>query len=347
MRRFYFIPVAFVFLACATTMSVPDVDLAEAEEEAYRQRVLAWNKEMEVGQRLFDVAFGIVEHNARFCEDDTALRLGIQYTTLENYESEWRRVARSESGITDRPTVISIAKGSPADASGIKIGDEVLRINGEQTGTGKDAVDDFDDLVNDHGKDGPLTVSIRRDGNPIELRITPATVCAFPIRALRSDELNAWTDGNGVFITTAMLRFVANDDALGFILGHELAHITLGHIDRQVANTIIGALVGVIVSELTGEDVTDGAAAYGSQAFSQEFESEADYVGAYYSSRAGYDVEAAAEVWWKIAVEFPEAINLEGSTHPSTAIRHLAIKKAAEEIERKRNENLPLVPESK
>lgn len=347
MRRLCLVPVVFVLLACATTVSVPDVNLEEAEREARRQRVLAWNNEMEVGQRFYNAAFAIVESNARFCEDETTLRIGIQYATLENYEPEWREIARSESGITDRVTVISVAKGSPAAASGIMVGDEVLRINGEGTGTGKDAVEDFHDLVKDYGEDGPLTVSIRRDGNPIDLQVVPATVCDYPFHALRSDELNAWTDGSAVFMTTAMLRFVESDDALAFILGHELAHITLGHVDRQLANTLIGALVGAIVSELTGENVTEGAAAYGSQAFSQEFEREADYVGAYYSSRAGYDLVSAAEVWWKIAMEYPEAINLEGSTHPSTAIRHLAIKKTAEEIERKRAENQPLVPDSK
>lgn len=347
MKRLFLVPVALVLLACGTTIMVPEVDQAEAEREARRQRVLAWNNEMEVGQRFYNAAFAIVESNARFCEDENTLRMGIQYATLENYESEWREIARSESGITDHVTVISVAKGSPADAAGIMVGDEILRINGEGTGTGEYAVEDFHDLVKDYGEDGPLTVSIRRDGNPIDLQVVPATVCDYPFHALRSDELNAWTDGSAVFMTTAMLRFVASDDALAFILGHELAHITLGHVDRQLANTLVGALVGAIVSELIGADVTEGAANYGSQAFSQEFESEADYVGAYYSSRAGYDLVSAAEVWWKIAMEYPEAINLEGSTHPSTAIRHLAIKKTAEEINRKRAENLPLVPDSK
>lgn len=347
MNRLYLIPFALVLLACGTTIMVPEVDRAEAEAEARRQRVSAWNNEMEVGRRFYNVAFAIRGSNAMFCGDETGLGLGIQYTTLENYESEWRDIARSESGITDHPTVISVAKGSPAEIAGIMNGDEILRVNGEQTGTGKDAVEDFSDLVNKYGKDGPLNVNLRRQGNLIDLQIAPKTICDFPFHVVRGDVLNAWTDGVDVYVTTGMLRFVGSDDTLALILGHEMAHITLGHVEKQVVNTVLGALVGAIVSELSGVDVGEEAVDIGAQAFSQDYENEADYVGAYFSSRAGYDVGAAAEIWWKLAMEYPESIDLEGSSHPSTAIRHLAIKNVAEEIARKRSENLPLVPDGK
>lgn len=347
MRRLCIIPIALVLLACGTSIRVPEVDLQQAEAEARRLRIAAWDNEMEVGQRFFNVAFAIVGSNARFCEDETTLGIGIQYATLENYEPEWQEIARSESGITDHPTVISVAKGSPADIAGIMVADEIVRVNGEQTGTGKDAVEDLGELFNDYGRDGSLNLNLRRQGNLIDLQIVPTTVCDFPFLVVRGDELNAWTDGSGVYVTTGMLRFVGSDDTLALILGHELAHITLGHIEKQVANTIIGALVGAIVSELSGIDVEEEAVGIGAQAFSQDFENEADYVGAYFSSRAGYDVGAAAEIWWKLAMEYPESIDLEGSSHPSTAIRHLAIKNVAEEIARKRSENLPLVPAGK
>jgi len=55
----------------------------------------------------------------------------------------------------------------------------------------------------------------------------------------------------------------------------------------------------------------------GMMAFSVAFEMEADYVGAYYAARAGYDISGAAEVWRAMSLEDPTSIRM-GTDHPTS-----------------------------
>ena len=109
---------------------------------------------------------------------------------------------------------------------------------------------------------------------------------------------------------------------------------------HRVAGALVGAALGVMI----GVDMTNTGAEIGGLAFSQDFEAEADYVGVYHAARAGVDVSSAATLWRRLAIENPAAIDLLGSTHPSTAKRFLAIEAAMAEIEAKRAAGLPLVP---
>ncbi|WP_456325224.1 M48 family metalloprotease, partial [Desulfonauticus submarinus] len=104
-------------------------------------------------------------------------------------------------------------------------------------------------------------------------------------------------------------------------------------------------IFGAILSALTGVNMTETGADIGQLAFSQEFEAEADYVGCYCAARAGYNVSKAAQLWRRIAATHPSAINLKGTTHPSTAKRFIAIQKTVEEIKQKIENKQPLIPE--
>ncbi len=121
----------------------------------------------------------------------------------------------------------------------------------------------------------------------------------------------------------------------------------MGHITKKKANTMIGAVVGAILSQISGVNVTDAFAEAGSQVFSQEFEMEADYVGCYYAARAGYDVSNAANFWRRMAMLHPEVIGIKNGSHPSTAKRFVLIEKASQEIQEKIKKGLPLIPEYK
>ncbi len=167
----------------------------------------------------------------------------------------------------------------------------------------------------------------------------PVVACNTPLAVL--------PDGNGIYVTTGMLRFARSDDELALVIGHELAHNTRGHIAAKMGNMLLGSLLGAGLSVATGVNVTDIGTRAGADAFSQEFEAEADYVGVYHAARAGYDIASAASFWRKLGAEHPQAINLQGSTHPSTARRYLAVEKAVEEFQRKKAAGLPLVPEEK
>jgi len=144
-----------------------------------------------------------------------------------------------------------------------------------------------------------------------------------------------------------MLRFASHDEDLAMVIGHELAHNTQRHIEKSRVNAAAGALIGGLIGALAGINTADLGAQIGRGAFSQEFESEADYVGAYYAARAGFEVRGSADLWRRFAVRNPGGIHLAGSTHPSTAVRFLALEQTAAEIAAKQTSGRPVLPEFK
>ena len=116
---------------------------------------------------------------------------------------------------------------------------------------------------------------------------------------------------------------------LGLILvvGHELAHANLDHLNKRRANAVIGWIGGVAADAgiMLGGMSTYGALSRvltqaGARAFSVAFEREADYVGAYYAARAGYDLTGSEEIWRTFALEDPESIRIT-TDHPITPLR--------------------------
>jgi predicted Zn-dependent protease len=81
-------------------------------------------------------------------------------------------------------------------------------------------------------------------------------------------------------------------------------------------------------------------------AYSQDFESEADYVGMYFMRRAGFDIDDVEAVWRRMAVEHPESIRL-AYTHPTTAERFLVLARTRDEIRTKEASGEPLVPNTR
>lgn len=78
------------------------------------------------------------------------------------------------------------------------------------------------------------------------------------------------------------------DAQLALVVGHELAHANLDHLNKRRANAVIGWIGGVAADAgiMLGGMSTYGALSRvltqaGARAFSVAFEREADYVGAY------------------------------------------------------------------
>ena len=84
------------------------------------------------------------------------------------------------------------------------------------------------------------------------------------------------------------------------------------------------------------------------QAFSQEFEAEADYVGLYLMAHTNYSIADAPKFWRRMAAANPGSIKGSmNASHPATPYRMVALERAVTEIEKKRREGLPLLPERK
>lgn len=335
---------AVALAACAPTSRFPTVDPAVAEAEARKQRVAALETQLRRNGRLQNTAFPILVAGAELCGDAVAPRLGLGTVTLEHYGREWRETSRTHFGIGDRLTVLFVVKGSPAEAAGLERGDKILRFDGKPLGTGKRAFQEYDRLLRKRGI-GNVELVFEREGASRTVFVEAVAACDYPVLLVHRGDVNAWADGKNVYVTTGMLRFSETDHELALIVGHELAHNTRGHVAAKQGNILIGAIVGALITGATGVDVTDLGAQMGAAAFSQDFEAEADYVGVYLAARAGFDVTQAASFWRRMGAEHPAAIHLAGSTHPSTAMRFLAVESAIEEIATKRTGGRPLIPE--
>lgn len=337
------IAAVFVLAACAPTTDFPDIDDKAAAEEARKQRVAVIQNALDTEARVARVAYPVLFHNVALCGTDVTYSLGISGWTTEQMDEEYRDIAKEEFGIGNALTVVSVTPGSSGERADIRVGDKIAAVDEETLDGGEDAIEDLAEILDESGGK-EVRLGIVRDGRARTVAVQPDRVCAFPVHWGLSDEVNAFADGSSIYVTTGFLRFVEDDDELAAVIGHELAHNTRGHIESKRGNEFIGILLGALVGAAIGIDMTETGRAIGAQAYSQDFEAEADYVGVYHAVRAGYDVRNAMKFWRRMAAENPRAINLEGTTHPSTAKRFLAMEEAIKEVEEKQKAELPLLP---
>jgi predicted Zn-dependent protease len=190
-----------------------------------------------------------------------------------------------------------------------------------------------------------LSLVVRRRNAEVSITATPEIVCAYPVALIQDDSLNAFADGNAIYITQGMYRFAQADEELQLIIAHELAHNAEGHIDRKRGNALLGGIVDVVAAAY-GVDTGGAFSNATSRLYSQDFEREADYVGMYMLGRAGVATFEAANFWRRMAAEYPASIRgYYGSTHPASAERWTNIDAAHAEIGRKLEAGSTLLPE--
>jgi predicted Zn-dependent protease len=115
----------------------------------------------------------------------------------------------------------------------------------------------------------------------------------YKIYIIESDEINAFTAGARIFITTGIYKFCKTDDEIACIIGHEMCHNELGHINRKLIRhkTAVSFL---------GEGFGDIAAAVGSiliSPFNQKNEGHCDLFGIDLANSAGYDACKNVNLW--------------------------------------------------
>ena len=339
--------ITLMLTACGTTTQFPQIDPETAEAEARHQMVTALKGDFERHRRLDSVVWRITTSNADLC-DRLTHRTGFIQRVLQDVPRDFRDVAKAEFGLSNTPTVTHVHPESPAEKAGLRKGDQVIAWNGVRVGKGTRAHSKIGRALKSF-EGGSSSITVRRKGREAVLYVSPIPACDYPVQVARNADASAFANGSGVILTTGMLDFARSDSELALVISHEMAHNTMGHIESKMGNRLIGALIGALAGAAigpgAGQQMTQFGADVGEMAFSQDFESEADYVGLYYAGRAGFDVSDAAILWRRMGEVHPEAIDLLGTSHPSTAKRFLAIGEAAKEFQRKKTLSLPLLPE--
>lgn len=155
---------------------------------------------------------------------------------------------------------------------------------------------------------------------------------------VQDNTINAWCmPGGRVVIYTGILPVCDNTDGLAVVMGHEIAHALAHHgnerMSQQLAAQLGGTALSVAMAEKPAETQMLFNTAYGLGTqvavllpFSRKHESEADEIGLYISSMAGYDPNEGAPFWQRMnsgaGGRPPQFL----STHPDPAKRSESLR---------------------
>jgi peptidase M48-like protein len=335
--------------ACAPVSRLPPLPGDEIKAEQRKQQIAQLRSYLGQLSRLHNVAFQLRVANRDDCEDQVWAQIGLIAGSVPSLPRKFRSFSHEALSVSwTHASVLTIADNSPAAAAGIKIGDELLTFNNEPVPRHGTA-GWIGRYARNNGK-RPIQVLTRRDGTDEMRTVVPVIACAIPIELQIDSSVNAFTTDDRIVVSSSILRAARTDAQLALVVGHELAHANLGHLNKRRANAIIGWIAGAAADAgiMLGGMSTRGAfsrvlSQAGARAFSVAFEREADYVGAYYAARAGYDLAGSEEIWRTFSLEDPDSIRLT-TDHPITPVRFVQMQKVIHEIEDQKRRGLPLIP---
>ena len=162
--------------------------------------------------------------------------------------------------------------------------------------------------------DPALQTYVERVGRSLVPKWVDPQQFQFTFSVIEDPTLNAFALPDGtVVIHTGLLAVLENEAQLATVLGHEIAHTTHRHgyrgfKDQQTKQMWFGLgsmAAGIALGERMNSPLVGLAAGLGSNLMMQaavnghgrKLEDEADEIGLYYMTEAGYDYMEAPEVW--------------------------------------------------
>lgn len=267
------------------------------------------------------------------------IRTGPLQSDQEKGKQRKRSQRRQRSALSEKNAcvIVGVLPKSPAAKVGLRAGDLLCKVDHRSTPNARKAAAAFRRMK--PGTEALLL--LEREGVRIEKPLTLAEK-PYPVHFHVSDseEVNAFAAPGGISVTSGLLRFVASDDELAVVVGHELAHLTEGHYAKRMGTEVVvgtlGILAGIgmdIIVPGAGGVISRVTAAGLRAPFSQNLEREADYVGLRYVHEAGFDMEAGIGFWDRFATELPQSLSRSlFNTHPTSPERLLRLKETLREI---------------
>jgi hypothetical protein len=332
--------------ACGPVSKLPDVDAEAAAIEAEKQRELILETEFAQYARVSDIAYALSEKNADLCQDDTAYSIGVILANKHSFDRDFQETVARVYGFGDGANLVTVAEGSPADQAGLEIGDAIVSINGWAVPSGKKAPETTTAKIKELGEEDPtLSLVVDTDEGKQIMDVAAREVCGYQIGVLQDDRVNALADGERIAVTSGMIRFTDDDVELATVIGHEMAHNMMHHIDKQKGNLVLGTLLDILLAGV-GVNTQGTFGKLATMVYSKGFEAEADYVGLYLMARAGFEIEEAPDFWRRMAIVHPGSVKSAlAASHPPTPERFLALEQTVAEITAKRRAAQPLMPE--
>lgn len=348
LRKWYSFILIFLWVlvsGCGPTLKeTPKVPKEVIESEREKQRKIALYTYFQRRDKIYNVWYNLITSSALFCKKNIKPVYGFEVHDKKMYEEKDIKLLSEKYLIDERPTVVYIHPNLPASQAGLRVNDKIIKAQDKEV---KDSRELWE-IINKN-KFQKLKLLVERNGELINLEMSPVEGCDYDVFLIFHESINAWASPpNRVFVTTGLMRFIQDEKELAFILGHELSHHILGHLTKTMTNVTIGSVIDILISITTGVNTQGIFQQLGGLIYSKQFEREADYLGTYIAARSGYDVSDAPEIWRRLAAEFPTAISDSFlADHPSTPERFLFIEKTVKEIEEKKAKGEPLIPSDK
>ncbi|MDB2437481.1 M48 family metalloprotease [Hellea sp.] len=248
-------------------------------------------------ERLQEVAAPLFKANARLCPR-TRRDIGMTVHTISDYQPSLQPFAEVLMGATDRLSVRTIRKDSPADNAGLRVGDKIIGINGAYMPGGFTVQRFFKVATQNAFKQDSTELKVMRGDKRMDIKVGPETICDYPANVFFNQKINGHTDGEQIIITSELMKTVPDDVNLALIIAHEMSHAIKGHQRKEKA-----------------------------------LELKADRMALVLMSNAGYDIDRAISYWRESSHPHAE-YQTTSKTHPTIDERYENFRKEQARIEK-------------
>jgi hypothetical protein len=252
--------------------------------------------------RLKTIGYRLSAMNSTACAKPRMLS-GLVVHDLTQYQLRLRSAVSDAFSLHDGFGVLAVVPDSVAAKAGFAVDDEIVALNGKSvqdsqaTKTASQSyrrMDHFSLLLENSLESGSVDLLVQRHGQLLHVRLRGQPACGGETFLINSSDLNAWSDGEHVYVSSAMVRLAPKDDELAFVVAHELAHNILGHSSGGDTHGLLG-LFGFGAAKVRRE------------------EAMADSVAVPLMNFGGYSPTGAAEIletmrrilWWDISLDHP------------------------------------------
>jgi Zn-dependent protease with chaperone function len=157
---------------------------------------------------------------------------------------------------------------------------------------GREAAQEFERTTSVDA-DPVLAARVQRIGNRL-IAVGDTPPYPFEFHEVDTNEMNAFSlPGGFVYFFRGLAQLMPGDDALAFVMAHEISHVTQRHGIRQLEKSLA---VGSLLNYTLGASTTSGVLelAIGMH-YSRRDEAEADRLGLARMAKAGFDPSQGAE----------------------------------------------------
>lgn len=237
-----------------------------------------------------DIAWPLLVAGADMCEVDTAYRTGMKHS----YRS-------GDTSGGEGAFVAAVAKGSPAADAGLLRGDRIIAINGDHVeslipGRGSDRLEKL--IEGAAKRQDRVVVSVERDGQVIDLGISPVKVCDLKVEYVPGDHVRSPRAGEHVIVSDMLFSVGQSRWQQQAFLAADMAYAMSATAKRNATVKKLTGFASGFLGAVTGVDSLDTVVNMGtSVALSKTQSLKADRAALFLLARAGIDVKQVPGFW--------------------------------------------------